>query len=99
MKLCLWLCPRNTIAGHGERSDYQPWLEFAAEARELVEKEGLSTSVNLWHTLLHTDRGRRSEDVKFRRMVNDDGYRNLSVACPLCPDWQKIWLDTFLRLG
>jgi len=89
------IMPEEYNRGPWRKNDYQPWLDFAAEARQLVEKEGYKTSLNLWHTLLHTDRGRRSEDVKFRRMVNDDGYQNLSVGCPLCPDWQKIWLDTF----
>jgi hypothetical protein len=94
-EVMFFVMPEEYNRGAWRKSDYQPWLDFAAEARHIVEREGYRTSLNLWHTILHTDRGRRSEDVKFRRMVNDDGYQNLSVGCPICPDWQKLWLDTF----
>jgi hypothetical protein len=94
-EVMFFVMPEEYNRGAWRKSDYQPWLDFAAHAREIVEREGYRTSLNLWHTTLHTDRGRRSEDVKFRRMVNDDGYQNLSVGCPICADWQKIWLDTF----
>lgn len=94
-EVMFFVMPEEYNRGAWRKSDYQPWLDFAAHAREIVEREGYRTSLNLWHTTLHTDRGRRSEDVKFRRMVNDDGYQNLSVGCPICADWQKLWLDTF----
>ncbi len=94
-EVMFFLMPEEYNTGQWREIDYRPWLDFAAEAKEIVERAGYSTSINPWHTMLHLDRGRKSEDLQYRRMVLDTGYRCSAVACPLCPDWQEIFYRTF----
>jgi uncharacterized protein YqgV (UPF0045/DUF77 family) len=98
-EVMFFILPEEYNRGQYRPRDYEPWLEFAVKAKEVVEKRGLKTSLNPWFTTLHCDRGRRSEDLKFRRMVLDTGYECLSVGCPLCEDWRKIFFDTFGRFA
>lgn len=94
-EVMFFLLPEEYNRGQWRESDYRPWLDFAAQAKIVVEKEGLATSLNPWHTLLHCDRGRQSSDVDFRRMVLENGISCSSVACPLCEKWLALFLKAF----
>jgi len=94
-EVMFFLLPEVYNRGQWRRDDYLPWLEFAVEAKQRLEARGLQTSLNPWHTLLHVDRGRRSEDLTYRRMVLDTGQTCLSVACPLCPQWRRLFYQAF----
>ena len=94
-EVMFFLLPEEYNRGQWRQSDYRPWLDFAAEAKAIVEQAGLAASINPWHTLLHIDRGRRSLDLHYRRMVLDTGQTCLSVACPLCPQWQRLFVNAF----
>ncbi len=98
-EVMFFVLPEEYNRGQWRPADYEPWLEFALEAKTVIEGRGIATSLNPWHTLLHCDRGRRSEDLKFRRMVLDTGHQCLSVGCPICADWQKIFFDSFRRFA
>ena len=94
-EVMFFLMPEEYNRGQWDPKDYRPWLDFAVQAKELVEKAGCDVSLNPWITLLHCSRGRRSEHLKYRRLVSDTGEEATAVACHLCPDWQKIFLNSF----
>ena len=59
-EVMFFLMPEEYNRGQWDPKDYRPWLDFAVEAKELVEKAGCEVSLNPWTTLLHASRGRRS---------------------------------------
>jgi len=98
-EVIFFVLPEEYCCGQWDPKYYEPWLEFAVQAKEIVERKGLKVSLNPWHTLLHTDRGRKSEQLKFRRMILDTGHECLSVGCPLCEDWRNIFYGAFKRFA
>lgn len=94
-EVMFFVLPEEYSRGQWDPAYYRPWLDFAVQAKGIVEARGLKTSLNPWHTLLHLDRGRRSEQLAYRRMVLDTGYKTLSVGCPICEAWRRIFLDAF----
>ena len=94
-EVMFFILPEEYNRGQWRKTDYTPWLDFLIKAKMLIEKMGISTSLNPWHTLLHIDRGRKSEDLSYRRMVLDTGEICTSVACPLCTQWRDIFISAF----
>ena len=95
-EVMFFLMPEEYNRGQYDPADYRPWLDFAVQARSLVEQTGCATSLNPWLTLLHCSRGRRSRQLHYRRMVSDTGVPSPSVACPLCPQWWDIFRRTYI---
>lgn len=94
-EVMFFIMPEEYNRGQYDPEDYRPWLDFAVEAKELVENTGCDVSLNPWITLLHASRGRRSKQLKYRRLVSDTGAASPAVACPLCPQWRKIFINSF----
>ncbi len=80
--------------GHITISEARPWVEKLKWARAEILKSGLTVSLNNWTEIGHLDRGRSLKDGQnFTTMVDKNGRKSTLVACPLCKEWEKYFLE------
>lgn len=83
---------------HISFEETQPWLDLIARGKEVLDSIGVTTSINPWITLLHTDRGRTLKPGQnFRLMVDPKGREATAVACPISPEFQKYIIEMYFR--
>lgn len=82
--------------GHLTREETEPWIKLILRCKEKLTPLGITTSMNPWTTLLHTDRGRSLKPGQnFRRMVDPYGGEASAVVCPSCPEWRRYISETY----
>lgn len=82
--------------GHMTVDEAKPWLATMKKARDKLQEKGISVSLNPWIELGHLDRCRPlKEGQNFTTQVDFDGNRCEMVACPLCENWKKYFLDFY----
>ena len=80
--------------GHITKEEAKNWVDGIFRAKKLLTEQGIVTSLNPWVTLNHYDGGRKLKDGQnFRTMVGIDGVKTETVACPLCENWRKYYVD------
>lgn len=76
--------------GHLTEKETEPWMEKIENVKIRLDKINVSTSLNPWTSLGHSDRGRVvSEQLGFDTMVDYKGEKAKLVACPLDDRWQN----------
>lgn len=82
--------------GHPLLEETRAAAEAARGWKRRLAAIGVSTSINPWSTLLHSDRGRTLRPGQaFTLMVDPAGRASAACACPLCPAWRRFIADTF----
>lgn len=82
--------------GHLTRKETEPWINGIDRWKQQLSKAGITTSINPWSTILHTDRGRTlREGQDFRLMVDPYGRQTSAVACPLCEKWRAYLAEIY----
>ena len=76
--------------GHVTIEEIKPWVEVIKDASVLLRKNGIGVSLHHWIGVGHLDRGiGLKPGQNFTTMVDFNGKRSVSVACPLDEEWQK----------
>ena len=79
------------------------WFETVKKAKSVLEKAGITVSLNPWMTVLHCERGRRfPKDRKFKPAVSPYGEKSRACASFADKEWQKYIYNLygrFARLG
>lgn len=84
--------------GHDPLERIQEWIERSRPYREALKQAGVAASLNPWHSVLHTDRGRQLKPGQaWQNMVDPQGRAATAVVCPLDPGWQAYFLETLRR--
>ena len=82
--------------GHMTKEEAKPWLKTMKKAKAALQEKGISVSLNPWMELGHLDRCRPLKNGQdFTTQVDYDGGRCEMVACPLCKNWKKYFLDFY----
>lgn len=77
-------------AGHLTMDEVKPWMDMVASFLPRMRSLGITASLNPWHTVLHTDRGRTlKEGQEFTTMTDYLGQEAQAVACPLSPNFRR----------
>lgn len=64
------------------------WLPVIEKVSKRLEQDHVTTSLNPWTTLMHSDRGHQiSPELGFGTMVDYLGNQAKSIACPKDPKW------------
>lgn len=85
--------------GHMTVEEAKPWIATLKKAKRAFSEKGISVSLNPWTELGHLDRKRMlKEGQNFNTMVDFDGNKADIVACPLCENWKKYFLDFYTYL-
>jgi len=81
--------------GHETLEQIQAWIDASRPYRAALKERGIRLSLNPWHTLLHSDSGRRLKDGQpWQTMVDAAGLAAQAVVCPLDANWQDYYLET-----
>lgn len=76
--------------GHITPEEIKPWTDVIKKASALLRENGISIGLHHWIGVGHIDRGiPLKENQNFTTMVDFNGRRSVSVACPLDEVWQK----------
>lgn len=76
--------------GHVTIEEIKPWVEVVKNASVLLRRNGIGVSLHHWIGVGHLDRGiGLKPGQNFTTMVDFNGKRSVSVACPLDEEWQK----------
>ena len=82
--------------GHCTIEQVKPQIEAIKKAGEQIKKLGVTLSLNPWASLLHEERGRTLKvGQNFNTMVDYKGYKSKVVACPLCEEWRKYFVELY----
>ncbi len=85
--------------GHMTIEEAKPWVEAMKRAKAVLNREGISVSLNPWIEIGHLARGRTlKEGQNFTTMMDYDGTRSSLVACPMDPAWQNYYLEFYTYL-
>lgn len=75
--------------GHVSVEEITPWVEVVKTAAKELRKNGIGVGLHHWIGVGHIDRGiGLKENQSFTTMVDFNGKRSISVACPLDEEWQ-----------
>jgi len=75
--------------GHVSVEEITPWVEVIKTASKELRKNGIGVGLHHWIGVGHIDRGiGLKENQSFTTMVDFNGKRSISVACPLDEEWQ-----------
>lgn len=82
--------------GHMTIEQAQPWIATMKKAKAVLTEKGITVSLNPWIELGHLDRCRPLQDGQnFTTQVDYDGNQCQMVACPLCENWKKYFLEFY----
>ena len=85
--------------GHMTIKEAEPWLNTMKKAKAALQAAGISVSLNPWIELGHLDRCRPLKaGQNFTTQVDYDGGRCEMVACPLCKNWKKYFLEFYRHI-
>lgn len=82
--------------GHMTIQQAQPWIATMKKAKAALTEKGITVSLNPWIEIGHLDRCRPLQDGQnFTTQVDYDGNQCQMVACPLCENWKKYFLEFY----
>lgn len=82
--------PEELNASHLTAAQTQVWLDAIKPLSERLAKDGVSTSLNPWTTIMHSDRGQVvNPEIGFATLVDVNGNQAHSMACP----GDQVWRD------
>lgn len=67
-------------------------LQALVPVSEALKEIGVTTSINVWESLGHEDRG-RIDALHFEHMTDSKGYQSPMTACILSERWLKNYLE------
>ncbi|BBH21561.1 hypothetical protein Back11_29060 [Paenibacillus baekrokdamisoli] len=81
---------------HITREETKPWMDMIGRAKGLLERIGVTTSINPLNTLLHDSANNTLlEGQNFRLMVDPNGNQSTTAVCPLCPEWRSYIIELY----
>lgn len=84
--------------GHMTFDEQKPYLQLMQSVKEMMSEKGVTMSVNHWHSVMHSDLGKKLKDGQsFRTMVDVKGNKSTLCVCPLCGEWQKYIAEIYAR--
>ncbi|BDR60052.1 hypothetical protein [Lactobacillus xylocopicola] len=75
---------------HLTAAETQVWLDAIKPLKHRLKQIGVSTSLNPWTTIMHSDRGYHvNPAIGFKTFVDLEGRESQDMACPADPQWRK----------
>ena len=84
--------------GHLTLDEQKPYLTFLKNLQACLAEEGVTLSINNWHSIMHADLGKKLlKTQRFKRMVDINGKESDLCVCPLCEEWQAYFCELYIR--
>lgn len=85
-------------ASHLTGPETQVWLDAIKPVQAELAKIGVTTSLNPWTTIMHSDRGMTvNPEIGFDTMVDINGKKATMLACPADPKWRSYLADRYAQ--
>ena len=83
---------------HLTKAETQEWLDAIKPLQKKLSEIGVTTSLNPWTTIMHSDRGYQvNPEIGFNTFVDLDGNKAQDMACPADPTWRKYLANTYAQ--
>ena len=83
---------------HLTKDETQLWLDAIKPLQKKLSEIGVTTSLNPWTTIMHSDRGYQvNPEIGFNTFVDLDGNKAQDMACPADPTWRKYLANTYAQ--
>ncbi|WEV71185.1 hypothetical protein OZY43_01770 [Lactobacillus sp. ESL0785] len=83
---------------HLTAEETQVWLDAIKPLQKKLQEIGVTTSLNPWTTIMHSDRGFSiNPKIGFRTFIDLNGHQAKDMACPADPTWRKYITETYAQ--
>lgn len=83
---------------HLTKKETQIWLNAIKPVQKELAKLGITTSLNPWTTIMHSDRGYQiNPTIGFKTFVDLNGNKAKDMACPADPHWRKYICEIYAQ--
>ena len=83
---------------HLTKAETQLWLDAIKPLQKKLSEIGVTTSLNPWTTIMHSDRGYQvNPEIGFNTFVDINGNKAKDMACPADPTWRKYLANTYAQ--
>ncbi|MDF7673006.1 hypothetical protein PT281_06970 [Lactobacillus sp. ESL0701] len=83
---------------HLTAPETQLWLDAIKPLQKKLKQLGVTTSLNPWTTIMHSDRGYQvNPAIGFNTFVDLSGRQAQDMACPADPTWRKYLAQTYAQ--
>ena len=88
--VAFFINPEELNASHLTADQTQVWLDAIRPLSARLAQIGVTTSLNPWTTIMHSDRGQVvNPEIGFSTLVDVNGHQAHSMACPA----DQVWRD------
>ncbi|MDR1438913.1 MAG: hypothetical protein LBJ10_02530 [Clostridiales bacterium] len=96
----MFIEPQDLSTGHLPPEELELFAGWLARVAGALRPEGVTLSVNQWHTLMHCDLGQSLRPGQsFMPMVDAEGCAAQACLCPLDENWQDYFCTCFARMA
>lgn len=89
-----FIAPEELSVGHITIDMAKNWVQLIKKAKKILNKKGVTVSLNPWVTLNHYDGGRKLfKEQNFTKLIGQDGIQCKTCVCPLCENWRKYFVE------
>ena len=83
---------------HLTKVQTQKWLDSIVPLQKKLSALGVTTSLNPWTTIMHSDRGFTvNPTIGFDTFVDFQGHQAKDMACPADPNWQAYITERYAQ--
>ena len=83
---------------HLTKRETQVWLDAIKPLQAKLAAIGVTTSLNPWTTIMHSDRGYHvNPQIGFNTFVDLNSQKANDMACPADPTWRKYLTETYAQ--
>ena len=99
-EVVLFIAAEEWNNGLLSRREEDAWFDTIKVARKILDRAGITVSLNPWMTVLHCDRGRRfPKGRRFQPQVSPSGRRSRACASFVDPAWQRYVFNLYGRFA
>lgn len=83
---------------HLTKEEIQFWLDAIKPLQKKLADLNVTTSLNPWTTIMHSDRGYKvNPKIGFNTFVDINGNKAQDMACPVDPTWRKYITECYAQ--
>lgn len=96
--VAFFINPEELNHSHLTEKETQIWLDAIIPLQKELEKINVSTSLNPWTTIMHSDRGQTvNPEIGFRTLVDINGKKATMMGCPADQKWRDYLSDRYAQ--
>lgn len=96
--VAFFINPEELNASHLTEEETQIWLDAIKPLSDHLATMGITTSLNPWTTIMHSDRGKTiNPSIGFDTLVDVNGKKATSMGCPADQKWRDYLADRYAQ--